>query len=68
MRPVNIEACDGTVQLAVLYAGSAAPLDASCAIVGVVPGLAPYGSKTSARAVSSTISRTFGRIREMVVR
>jgi hypothetical protein len=61
ITPVNIEACEGTVQLAVEKADSrATPRAASWVIVGVLPEGAPYGSKASARAVSMTINMTFG--------
>jgi hypothetical protein len=61
MTPLNIEACAGTVQLAVEKTeGRAPPRAASWAIVGVQPVVAPYGSKASARAVSMTIRMTFG--------
>jgi hypothetical protein len=59
--PVNIDACDGSVQLAAAYMlGAAVPRAASCAIVGVAPAPAPYGSSASARAVSRTTQSTFG--------
>src|SRR4051794_2578224 len=63
MRPVKIDACDGTVQGAVAYtSGCATPPPASCAMAGLAPAGAPYGSNASRRAASSTTSSTLGRI------
>ena len=65
--PENMEACEGSVQFDVEYAsGTAKPLDARFATTGVDPGLAPYGSRASARAVSKTIRRMFGGTRQRV--
>src|SRR5438105_1923180 len=54
VSPVNSAACDGIVQPDGAYiCGAAEPRRASCANAGLLPGGAPYGSNTLARAVSN---------------